>query len=438
VLSPDYTFTYWDYQARLEHRLGRGRLTVFAFGAGDRLGRKQELDGDAELDFHRLDAHWDGSAGEGRLRVGGLVGWDRAGTAIRQLVRLPIDVKTLTGAGRVDYVRPLASGLALELGGDAELKHFWPHSQLPVAQEQDVFRERNALLMGAYLGAQITPGKRLVVSPGVRLDYYDEEGRQVPAVGPRLGVRVRVGDEVWLKALAGRYTQMPSVPIAVPGFEGFGLASYGLQWSWQGSAGVEAPLGRVLTLDATGFLQRFQLTDLASQFEYDPQQRLLEKRDGRSYGVELLLRRPVQERFYGWLAYTLSRSERVFPPLNVTGPSDWDQRHIVNLVTGYRFNRGYTFGTRIHYNSGRPYPVYVLPPAPAEAPEYTRLPAFYQLDLRLDKRIVFDRYTLDAYIEVINATGTRELFDVKRTADGRLDERAYRIVLPSIGLHAEW
>ena len=47
-------------------------------------------------------------------------------------------------------------------------------------------------------------------------------------------------------------------------------------------------------------------------------------------------------------------------------------------------------------------------------PDYIRLPTFYQLDLRADKRFVFDRYVLDVYVEAVNTTLTREVFDVKR------------------------
>ena len=37
---PTTPCSYWDYQARVDHSLGPGRLTVFAFGSGDDLGHK--------------------------------------------------------------------------------------------------------------------------------------------------------------------------------------------------------------------------------------------------------------------------------------------------------------------------------------------------------------------------------------------------------------
>jgi len=51
---------------------------------------------------------------------------------------------------------------------------------------------------------------------------------------------------------------------------------------------------------------------------------------------------------------------------------------------------------------------------------------------------VFDRYLIDVYVEVVNATASREVFDEKLQQNGQLDQRAYQLVLPSIGVHIEW
>ena len=141
----------------------------------------------------------------------------------------------------------------------------------------------------------------------------------------------------------------------------------------------------------------------------------------------------MRHRLYGWLSYTLSRSLRVVD--GVVAPSDWDQRHVLNLVTGYRLPYGFAESVRFHYNTGRPYP---LLDANTQMVDYQRLPAFAQLDLRTEKRFIFDRYIMDVYVEVVNATMSREVFDEKRQKDGTVVQRAYSLVLPSIGVHAEW
>ena len=86
------------------------------------------------------------------------------------------------------------------------------------------------------------------------------------APSPRLLVRYRVGARDWLKVAAGQFSQMPSLPVGVPGFESFGLATYGLQRSLQASLGIESALedrlGVDVNLDASLFYQRLRLSDL--------------------------------------------------------------------------------------------------------------------------------------------------------------------------------
>ena len=113
------------------------------------------------------------------------------------------------------------------------------------------------------------------------------------------------------------------------------------------------------------------------------------------------------------------------------------------MVTSYRLGRGYSIGGRVHYNSGRPFAVQT--PGNSSQVEYRRLPAFYQLDLRADKRMVFDRFTLTAYVEIGNATLTPEVTalstqfhaDGTPVVDGSVQQLGYRIVLPSLGVRGE-
>jgi len=161
----------------------------------------------------------------------------------------------------------------------------------------------------------------------------------------------------------------------------------------------------------------------------------VERRDGESYGLELMLRRPLTERLSGWIAYTLSKSDRLVGYYRTKAASDWDQRHILNVVLGYRLRGGWAVSGRVHYNTGRPYPVYQ---ASTFHVDYQRLPPFFQLDWRIDKRFVFDRFVMSAYLELVNSTLSREVYDIKRNADDTLDESGFKIVLPSVGVHAEW
>ncbi|HJX66418.1 MAG TPA: TonB-dependent receptor [Polyangia bacterium] len=454
AFSSEYSLDYWDYQLRVEHRLGPGRLTLFAFGSGDTLQQKHPdalqwssgiQAGLAQLMFHRVQLRWDGGVLGGHVLASALVGLDDSTVSNTQLFDLPVRGRMMMAAPRLEMGWRLGPWVDLVVGGDAEAQRYRPQSLLAFLgggldnyYQTDLFRDRSVLSASGYLGMTIKAGDRLQVTPGFRYDLYFEQNTYEGASSPRLSLRYRVASETWLKGHVGQFSQMPSLPVGVPGFDGFGLQSFGLQRSRQGSVGVETGLGNRdgadLSLDTTVFYQRLHVTDVRNSLSLDPQARdFLEPREGESYGFEIMLRRPMRHRLYGWLSYTLSRSLRVVD--GVIAPSDWDQRHVLNLVTGYRLPHGYAASARFHYNTGRPYPIY--DPRFGWV-NYQRIPAFPQLDLRGDKRFVFDRYLMDVYVEVVNATASREVFDEKLHTDGSFVQRAYRLVLPSIGVHVEW
>src|SRR6185312_7375689 len=222
-------------------------------------------------------------------------------------------------------------------------------------------------------------------------------GARSQDLGPRLSARIGLLDGTSIKVAGGRFTQLPSLPLQIPGADGFGLRMLGLQSSWQGSMGVETNAIPGFEVSATGYLQHYLLTDLRDPqlSNHDPlADDFLINREAVSYGLELLVRRPASRRLSGWLSYTLSNSLRSYGG-GAYGPSDWDQRHVFNLVAGYRWGHT-TLGGRAHYNTGRPYLLYggnfQVPGLYVE-----RLPPFYQLDLRVDHHIVYDKYQLHFY-----------------------------------------
>ena len=158
-------------------------------------------------------------------------------------------------------------------------------------------------------------------------------------------------------------------------------------------------------------------------------------RDGRAYGAELLLRLADTGRIFGWLAYTLSWSQR-YDDDGVLGRSDWDERHILNLVAGARLGHGYTVGARFHLNTGRWAPVIY------GGGVYEQLPTYYQLDLRAERRFVFDRFVMDVYADIANVTDDTEVLqlDAANSSSGSptVQQDRINLTLPTIGLHAQF
>jgi hypothetical protein len=432
-LSSQYTLGYWDYQLRAQHTAGPGRITMLAFGAADELRRKDEPGTDAATSFHRLRVAWDGALAGGQFAASGAIGTDHTLLNLQDIMATPLAVRSYLATPRVQYSRSMARALELQVGLDGEVQSFAPQSQAAATELQDIARHREAYALGAFAAVSIRPTATFLVTPGLRTDVFCEQGRAEQAIQPRIEIAWRAGQDLWIKAAAGAFAQMPSLPVSVPGFEGFGLSSTGIQKTRQGSLGVESPVAGLFSGSATLFVQRGRLTDLKSIFDFDPQKGILEMRESRSYGIELLLRRDATHRFNGWISYTLSRSDRLVGDYGPVVPSDWDQRHILSVLGNYRLPGQWTLGARLHCNTGRPYPV---PEPNQRTVDYYRLAPFLQLDVRVEKRFVLANFLLDAYLELDNATLTEQQDHIWREAYGPLRRDGFRIILPSLGIRA--
>jgi hypothetical protein len=438
LLQNDTILRYGDYQLRVDHPFAGGQATLFAFGALDDVGwtNVAATHEYGALQFHRIDLRWRRALGGGRLLVGVTGGADWANST---LFNSTIKVRALSAMPRAIYTRPLSPSVDLEIGANADAQTFVTDVPAFQNRQSDLGRSRQALSQAAYATVMIHAGDRLVISPGLRADLFAEEGTQALFVEPRLDVLFKLSDTLSLRADGGRYAQMPSLPVSVPGFEAFALADLGAQTSLGGSLGVEAHLPGHLTLGVTGYYQKLRVSDVRNIDieQNDPTAPdFLVARDGRAYGAEVLLRLADTGRFFGWLAYTLSWSQR-FDDSGVLGRSDWDERHILNLVAGRRLGRKYTVGARFHLNTGRWAPVV------GGAGDYQQLPTYYQIDLRAERRFVFDRFVMDLYADFANVTLEPEVLQLDAVYNGypngtTVGQDQIKLVLPTIGLHAQF
>jgi hypothetical protein len=433
LLNQDVRLEYWDYQLRADRRVGSFQLTLLAFGSRDLLAPKGLVDPTRtlELGFHRVSLRATAPLLGGRVVASLAVGTDHSKAPVADVY--PITVDALSAAPRLAFLRSFEP-VDVAVGFDGELTRYEPVTTIiqPVG-DWDLSVPRTAALLAGYASATVRAGRRLVVTPELRYDSYQVSGASARDLGPRLTARLKLRDDTAIRAAGGRFTQMPSLPLQIPGVEAFGLRLFGLQSSWQASLGVETSRVPGFELTLTGYVQRYVLTDLRDPTPTNPDplaSDFLIRRDALSYGIEVLARRPLSERLHGWLAYTLSNNLRALGG-GAVGPSDWDQRHILNLVVGYRIGKT-TLGGRAHYNTGRPF----LVPGPG-GEEFNRLPPFYQLDLRIDRRILYARFIFNFYVELVNATLSRQVYAITQVG-GQPKEESFRIVLPSIGVRGEF
>src|SRR5262249_19819043 len=119
------------------------------------------------------------------------------------------------------------------------------------------------------------------------------------------------------------------------------------------SFGVELERPSVGSLAVTGFLSaQKNVTDLVAGCLGHVPCQIVERIDGSTYGLEVLVKRPITKRFSGWISYTLSRVTRTYQGIPLVSAFDRSQSFAgVGLVN---FGSGYRAGLRGTYYSGRP------------------------------------------------------------------------------------
>ncbi|MDF2695493.1 MAG: tonB family protein [Labilithrix sp.] len=449
----DVTLGYWDYQSRVAWRLGdRDTLSVFAFGSHDYLAHRPPngtLIEDFVSDFHRLDLRYDRALVDGHARIAATLGHDSQGASPSYLDNTSIAI-------RMEIERKLSPTVRLRGGADARRDAYsFEEGVSPRPDEppvpSSVAPAPTNFTWGAHADVVWRLAPRVEIVPGIRVDVYEssraqapgstkEANTRVPAVDPRLAARVTLTPSVaWLSTL-GLSHQYPalrvgSVPAAVLTGSGFPLGESRLQTVAQASQGVEVALPAEIVVTATGFLSGWSgLTDLSADcIQIEPEttvprpagaERILTPYTcpnaasvrGRAYGVELLVRRPLAKRLSGWLSYTLSRSMREAHFITPQGgdavatvPSDFDRPHVLNAILAYDLGRRWRAGSRFVLYSGTPYsrlsgnvPV---PPYNSE-----RDPAFFRLDVRLEKRWPLGKTGSIAFVlEGQNVTLSKEM-----------------------------
>lgn len=466
---------YYDYQGKLTWRpTAEDVVRLTLIGSDDRMELTGVDTGTARnLDRLRIGtfftqgiASWDhrfSDAARAKVSIAeGLVDIDnRFGDLGRERERFPIT------SARAEVSRDLGSALTLATGVDGrflptstfdlEFPSIPPPNQLPDPDPRTIRYRSNLQAWEAGLWAEATwkPLDGLAVVPGVRLERVALVNRMA-WVDPRLSLRYTLREGTTLKGGAGLYHQPPIVPYMMKEWGNPELREEG---AWHFMTGVEQRIAGPVSLDLQLYAKRLFDLALPTDAVIDRGGQLVPERytnagTGKSYGAELLLRWNPGGRFFGWVAYSLSRSTRdqsvVGGTLARTGDA-YDQPQ--NLVAVGTIDlpevwRGFSTGFRLRYTTGNPFRRTTSGVYDADADAYAavqeqslggRAPDFFQLDLRLDKRWTWKTWILSAYVEVQNVTNRKNPETIAYNYDYTKSGWATGLPLfPSFGIRAEY
>jgi TonB family protein len=323
--------------------------------------------------------------------------------------------------------------------------------------DDSVIRSEPALYLrfspGAWAEGRIRLLPNLSLTPGLRADLYHygpTEPHTSWTVSPRLTARWEASDRLALKAGIGLYSEgARNGDAAYP----FGNPAVVPERAWQATLGTELrPIPGVF-VSVEAFYKRLNdlivRTDAVETVGGVTRPRVLDNAGtGRVFGVEVLVRKELTERLFGWVAYTLSRSDRIDRPGEPRRLFDFDQTHNLTLIASYKLGGGWQIGGRLRLISGNPDTPVIgsryLASFDAYLPIYgatnsLRVPTFHQLDVRVDKTWTFDTWMLDAYLDVLNAYNHRSIEGSAYSYD--FSQHAYYEglpIVPTLGLKASF
>jgi TonB family protein len=477
LVAPEVTLAYWDYQLRSSVKLGdRDTLTLFGFGAydlftvetpSDEPGGQPSEDG-ISTQFHRADLRWDHEFGPNtRARTAATFGWERSGSEATSDVE--IGSEDWHYAGRFELEHRMSDAALLRAGADVTVDDvIASFTQTTLDEENQDEQElsrtlptRTDIATGLRGDMILGVGRGITVTPGIRFDVYHSENKTVLGVDPRIAARYDISRTISIEHAFGVVHQPPSFVIPLPGFELADLRG-GLQKGFQSAAGVEWRLPDEWVAKGTLFQAAyFNLSDLLSLIQYGDELDDIgstTRTTGHAYGLELVLRRPLTKKFGGYLAYTLSRSERSVG--RVDHVASFDRTHVLHVAAAYDLGWRWRAGARGTFYTGSPSTVRVgnryasagggtpdpgmepVPGMPMTMPppeppiRHRRAPPFYRLDVRFEKR--WPRGTDGAWIsfvfEVLNTTLTKETVSYECDEIDCRAEKIGPVTIPSIGL----
>lgn len=282
-----------------------------------------------------------------------------------------------------------------------------------------------------------TPDERFTTSLGIRTDannFSSGMKGMSDQLSPRLSLSYRLTDGVYLSGNAGLYYQLP--PYTGLGFKDNNgkLVNKYLRYMRvsQESIGLSWRPHNTFELSIEGFYKKYDkipfsivdgipLACKGNDYGVIGNEALSSTSQGRAYGAEILMKWLIAKKLNLSSSFTLFKSEYRNNKESEYIASAWDNRYIFNMSGTYNFPHNWSLGMKVSCIGGAPYTPYDIDKSSlvtawnAQGRPYydygqyntRRLPAFGQLDVRVDKTFYLKRCMLGFYIDLQNVTNSK-------------------------------
>jgi TonB dependent receptor len=156
------------------------------------------------------------------------------------------------------------------------------------------------------------------------------------------------------------------------------------------------------------------------------------------------VQRSSANRATGWVSYAFGRTGMRDAVTDNRFPSDYDQRHTLNVYGGYRLKPTVNLSAKVGYGSGFPIPGYLQRVGTlyylSNVRNQLRMQPYARTDVRVNKSWTKDKWKLTLFGEAINLTNrTNFLYDSfngynSKTFQALLTLDTMFPILPSAGI----
>jgi len=309
---------------------------------------------------------------------------------------------------------------------DHNIKYIPPHpnkvdqfGQLP--RSWDINADINsAYKYGGYLNLKTNIFNFLTINAGGRIDHFDIINST--SFSPRFTLLMDITKNLSLHSGYGRYYQNPEF-IWITSHINNRKKLKDLR-SDHVIVGLNYLLNPDLKLSFEVYYKKYLDYTVADEIGYEMismansgasyganlyTQELTSKGEGFAKGLDFMLQQKMTKSIYGLLSYSYSKTEHKALD-GISRPGGFDSRNVINLIFGYKLDKGNEISLKIKYADGRPYTPFDLNKSTEagdgildlENINSKRYEDYIRLDLRYDRREFYDWGTIIWYVSVEN------------------------------------
>jgi hypothetical protein len=285
---------------------------------------------------------------------------------------------------------------------------------------------------------------KVAIDLGVQVQHndYTEE----TFTSPRLAMSWELVEDWSVNSSLGQYNRFPELDKILPSVGNPELKS---PTSNHFTLGVKHKIDNGWSWSATSYYKTIDHLPLAMAANIKPV--YTNNVEGEAYGLDIFVNKEMTDRWYGWLAISLSKSVRTNQLTQVESNYYLDTPVVINWVMNYKLTDLWTAGMRLTAQTGRaytpiigaqtnPYVANKLLPVYGEAFS-ENLPSYSRLDLRFKRDTTFFGYKGNINIDILNALNIKNVtdrhLDYKRTTttqDYKIEDDVGLGIIPAIGM----